>query len=136
MEKKYEKFKICTFLFRVYASFLLKCFDKEKDKLEFVKSIMIENQKCDLIIRNSNFFKKGITLYRSENCNSIKTIVEKYGLNKLDYEMDFINAGNTLTVSAVHDNPEIKIIFEFYYTGEHKDLLYRINFEYDPTIDE
>jgi len=110
-------------------------YDKEKDKLEFVKSIMIENQDCDLIIRNSNFFKKGITLYRSENCNSIKTIVEKYGLNKLDYEMDFINAGNTLTVSAVFDDPDIKIIFEFYYTGEHKDLLYRINVEYDPLKD-
>lgn len=103
--------------------------DLHRDKVEFVKSLMGNSDTCLIKIKQSKYYKEGITRIGTETCCKLNSYFNDNKVEALEIEIDFsdpkFNKNKPRLVYVLIGNPNerIKVVFEFFDEDFNKGIL-------------
>ena len=96
--------------------------DIHNDKIQFVKSILNDPDRCEEIIINSEFYVEGVSDL-SGICKKIKQDCYVYGKDNLSIEIFRSDDKEMLYIHLISPDKRAEISFAFFNEGNYKDRL-------------
>ena len=97
------------------------------EKVEFVESIIQNPERCEEIIIESKFYKKGLTQFGKLACESLKRICKSTSYDELEIIVRIPNIkeyeNNEVYIEIGYPDPRSRISFTFYSDGIYANKL-------------